>query len=232
MQANPGKKLEIKINDQEYLRLPVKTRLATPETKDYAGFVAEHLENLTKPDDIIFVSEKLISIMQGRSYHIDDIRPSWLATKLSAHVFRNPGGIGLAMPQTMQLAIEEVGIPRILLAAAIAALTKPLGIKGLFYRVAGRQAAAIDGPVPYAIPPYNHYASKGPSQPEKAARAIFERLGEHPKAVAIVDANDFGVEVLGLWPKRIVPVKFLKKALADNPLGQTNESTPIGIIRK
>jgi hypothetical protein len=49
-----------------------------------------------------------------------------------------PGyGIGLGTPQTMQLAIDEVGAPRILFAAAASAVTKPFGIHGVFYRLAG-----------------------------------------------------------------------------------------------
>src|SRR3989339_1299647 len=114
MQPNPGKKLEIKIDGQIYLRIPVKTELVTPEVKDYAGFIKNKTEDLLESGDIVFVSEKMVSIVQGRSYYIKDIKPSWLATALSKRVYRNPGGIGLAMPETMQLAIEEAGGLRIL----------------------------------------------------------------------------------------------------------------------
>jgi hypothetical protein len=48
--------------------------------------------------------------------------------------------------EMLQLAIDEVGAPRILLAAAVSGITKPFGVPGLFYRIAGPQAAAIDGP--------------------------------------------------------------------------------------
>ena len=70
----------------------------------------------------------------------------------------------------MQLAIDEVGAPRILLAAAVSGVTKPFGVHGLFYRIAGPQAAAIDGPTSYTIPPYNQAATLGPSDPNGAAR--------------------------------------------------------------
>ena len=226
-QPNPGKNLIINIEGVNYARLPIKTHLITPKDSSPADIVKSYIQDIVKAKDIIFVSEKIISVLQGRSYPINEIKPSKMAKMLSRHVYKNPGGIGLASPETMQLAIDEVGLCRILLAAAVAAVTKPLGLKGMFYRVAGNQAMAIDGPVPYAIPPYNKYASKGPKDPYKVAADISKAIG-HP--TAIVDANDFGVVVLGASAN--VDKKLMAKALKDNPLGQSDESTPIGILRK
>src|SRR4029079_16119805 len=111
---------------------------------------------------------------QGRSYPMSTIRPGRLAHFLVRYVTRPGYGIGLGTAETMQLAIDEVGAPRILLADAVSGLTKPLGVHGLFYRIAGRQAAAIDGPTSYTIPPYNQAATLGPKDPARAARAISE----------------------------------------------------------
>lgn len=241
LQPNPKRKLIIEVGGQKYARYPVKTRLVTPKDKDPAKIVGEYTRGLTQAGDIIFVSEKMVAITQGRAKPVNEIKPSWWAEWLSKHVYRNPAGIGLAAPETMHLAIEEVGLWRILLAASAAAVTKPLGIKGLFYYIAGEQARSIDGPVPYAIPPYNTYASKGPANPEKVAEKISRKIN---LPVAIVDANDLGVRVLGVSPtpvassdlrgvnKKIVDKKFIAKAIRDNPLGQCDESTPIGILRK
>lgn len=226
-QANPNKKLVIKAGDREYARYPIKTRLITPEDKDFVGVVKSYVQEKVQPGDIVFISEKVIAIMQGRAYPLDEIKYSKIAAWLSRRVYKNPGGIGLASPQTMQLAIDEVGLWRILLAAAAAVLTKPLGIRGVFYLVAGDQARGIDGAVSYAIPPYNAYVSKAPRQPAKAAQKISEAIGA---AAAIIDANDFGIRVLGASAG--VDKKLVAAALKDNPLGQTDESTPIGILRK
>lgn len=227
MEANPGKKLIIEVDGQKYARHPVKTKLITPEDKDPAEIVAKYVRGIAKKGDIVFVSEKIIAIMQGRAKPVKEIRPSKMATWLSAHVYKNPAGIGLASPETMQLAIEEAGLWRILLAAFIAALTKPFGIKGLFYYIAGEQARGIDGPVPYAIPPYNTYASKSPLNPKEVAENISKKIG---LPVAIVDANDLGVRVLGAAGG--ANKKLIAKAIRDNPLGQSSQSTPIGILRK
>lgn len=225
-EANKGKKLIIETKYGNFYRIPVKTRLIVP-ADNILKIMEEYLLSKVAKNDIVFISEKVIAVMQGRSYKISDIKPSRLATFLSKFVYRNPGGIGLAMPETMQLAIEEAGVLRILFAAFLSALTKPLKIRGVFYMIAGHKARSIDGPVPYAIPPYNEYASKGPSHPKKVARDIEKRIGVK---VAIVDANDLGINILGT--SKGLSKKMLIKILKDNPLGQEDQSTPIGIIRK
>lgn len=227
MNSNPGKKLIIEINGERYARYPVKTDLITPKDKDLIGIIKKNIDGLLEEGDIVFISEKIVAITQGRAYPINEIKASKIAAWLSKRVYRNPGGIGLASPETMQLAIEEIGILRILLAGFISLITKPLGIRGMFYIVAGDKARGIDGPVSYAIPPYNNYASKIPLHPQKIAIEISEEIGF---PASIVDANDLGIRILGA--SKGIDKKILIKALKDNPLGQCDESTPIGILRK
>jgi hypothetical protein len=167
-----------------------------------------------------------VAVTQGRSYALESIKTSWLANTLSKHVMKTPVGIGLGSPQTMQLAIEEVGVARILLAAAVGAVGKLFGIRGLFYIVAGDKARSIDGAVPYAIPPYNTHVSKGPVNAEKICGELAQKIGV---SVSIVDANDLGVNILGASIG--VDKKLIAKIIKDNPLGQSDEQTPVGIIR-
>ncbi len=225
-QANPGKKLKIKTKFGEYLRFPLKSSLIKPDDNLIKKIKELPLNNFS-PDDILFISEKVVSVTQGRSYHIKDIKASKIATFLSKFVYKNPAGIGLSIPETMQLAIEEAGLWRILLAALLAAITKPFKIKGVFYLIAGSGARAIDGPVPYAIPPYNEYASKGPKNPQKVVQKIEKAIGFKN---TIIDANDLGINILAA--SKGLKKKELKLALKDNPLGQEDESTPFGILRK
>ena len=223
---NKGKNLVIEIDGRKFARYPVKTKLITPEDRDISPIVAQYAKPYTQPGDIVFMSEKAVAITQGRAYDIKDIKASWLATFLSRHVTKTPVGIGLGSPETMQLALEEVGVVRILCAACFGALGKLIGIKGLFYVIAGDGARSIDGAVPYAIPPYNNYVSKGPVNANQVAQKIAREIGV---AVAIVDANDIGVNILGV--SEGVNKKFIALAIKDNPLGQSDEQTPIGIIR-
>lgn len=226
LNPNPGKNLIIVVGKRRFARYPVRTHLITP--KDNIVETAEkYLKPHLKAGDVVFVGEKSVAITQGRVYEMDKIIPGRLARFLVRFVKKSPYGIGLASPQTMQLAVEEVGALRMLLAAVLAALAKPLGIKGVFYRVAGPQARGVDGPVSYAIPPYNKQASKIPKDADRAAGEIRERLG---CPVAIVDVCDIGAWVVGR--SQGVEEKVLLAALADNPLGQTDQQTPFGILRE
>jgi hypothetical protein len=187
--------------------------------------VRRYLGELGNDARLVAVSERMVAITQGRSYPISEIRPGRLARFLERHVTRPGYGIGLGSAETMQLAIDEVGAPRILLAAAASAVTKPFGVHGVFYRVAGPQAKAIDGPTSYTIPPYNQAATLGPRDPNGAARTLAAAISA---PVAIIDANDAGCAVLGASPG--VDRRFVERLFADNPLGQAREQTPICLV--
>ena len=224
--ANDGRSLHASIGSVVYARHPVRTHLVTA-TDDAAAVVARYCGPLGDDVRLVAVSERMVAITQGRSYPITEIRPSRLARLLQRFVTRPGYGIGLGSAETMELAIREVGAPRILLAAAASAVTRLFGVHGVFYRVAGPQAKAIDGPTSYTIPPYNQAATLGPRDPDGAARTIAAAVGA---PVAIIDANDAGCAVLGASPG--VDRRFVERLFADNPLGQAREQTPICIVRE
>jgi len=227
LEPNQGKNLAINIGQDVYERHPVKTHVIK-SGDDLIEVVEKYLKPFLQTGDYIFISEKIVAISQGRSFPIEEIKPSWLAKFLVKFVHKSPYGIGLGSPWTMQLALGEVGAPRILLGAVVAAVTKPFGIKGMFYRVCGKQASAIDGPCDYTLPPYNHYAKLAPKDPDGVAKKIKEKFGSE---VVIIDANDLGVEILGRSSEN-VSIDFAKAVFRDNPLGQTNEQTPLCIVRR
>ncbi len=229
IKANPGQKLEINIDGVSYLRIPVKTKIITPE--DSIEDVAEKsLKEIVETGDVVGISEKATAISQGRSYHKDEIEPGWLARFLVKFVTKSSRGVGISSPETFQLAIDECGYSRIILGSIIGGIGKLLGIKGLFYYIAGNKARLIDGAAEYVIPPYNKHVSKGPARPNQVSDKISEKLGV---GVAIIDINDYGGQVVGA--SRKIGKKTKKKIIAilkDNPLGQSDECTPIVIIRK
>jgi hypothetical protein len=225
-EANEGRTLHATVGGVVYARHPVRTHLVTA-TDDATEVVRRYVGESGDDVRLLAVSERMVAITQGRSYPITEIQPSRLARLLQRFVTRPGYGIGLGSAETMELAIREVGAPRILLAAAVSALTKPFGIHGMFYRVAGPQAKAIDGPTSYTIPPYNQAATLGPKDPDGAARAIAAAVGS---PVAVIDANDAGCAVLGASPG--VDRRFVQRLFADNPLGQAREQTPICLIRE
>jgi hypothetical protein len=223
---NEGRELHATLNGIAYARHPVRTHLVTA-ADDAVDVVKRYVGALGEDVRLVAVSERMVAITQGRSYPIKDIRPGPLARLLERFVTRPGYGIGLGSAETMELAIREVGAPRILLAAAASAVTRPFGVHGVFYRVAGPQAKAIDGPTGYTIPPYNQAATLGPKDPDGAARALAASLGA---PVAVIDANDAGCAVLGASPG--VDRRFVERLFADNPLGQAREQTPVCVVRE
>jgi hypothetical protein len=225
-EPNPHRALHATLGGLVYARQPVRTHLVT-DADDAVEVVSQYATPLPSDTAFVAVSERMVAITEGRSYPMTSIRPGRLARLLVRFVTRPGYGIGLGTAETMQLAIGEVGAPRILLAAAISGLTKPFGVHGLFYRIAGRQAAAIDGPTSYTIAPYNEAATLGPKDPGAAARRIAEAIGV---PVAVIDANDAGCNVLGL--SRGLERRLVERLFADNPLGQAGEQTPICVVRR
>ena len=226
---NNEKKLLIQTEDNsKYARYPVKTHVVT-KGEDLKDIIDKYVKDYLTPGDIIFMSEKMVAISQGRAWQLDEIHPSWLAKFLVKFVTKSPYGIGLGSPYTMELALRDVGVPRILLGCICAAVTKPFGIKGVFYNVVGTKARAIDGPCEYTLPPYNNYAKMAPLNPEKVCKELSEYLGGYD--VVIVDANDLGQNVLGTSNKAITS-DTAHQLFGDNPLDQADQQTPIAIIRK
>ena len=225
--ANPGKRLVRTVDGEDWLRIPVKTHLITKED-DMADVVVRYPKPLMREGDILFISEKAVACTQSRAIPMEDIKPRKLAVTLSRYVTKTPAGIGLGIPETMEMALQECGTPRILFAAFCSVIGKILGQKGWFYIVAGPKARGIDGPTEGTIPPYDHYVVLTPADPMGTAKKLAQALG-HP--VAIVDINDLGANILGFSEKRPT-LDWLARALGDNPLGQGSESTPMGILRK
>ncbi len=228
LRPNEGKKGMIEVDGVQYLRLPITTHLITKD--DNICDVAEKYgKPQLQPGDVLFISEKIVACTQDRAIPLEDIKPRKLAYTLSKYVTKTPHGIGLGMPETMECALQECGVLRILFAAAVSVIGKKLfKKKGWFYSVAGYKARSIDGPCHNTIPPYNHYVVLGPVKPDKVAAEIKERIGFD---TCIVDINDLEGQILGTSSKAL-DKHLYARILKDNPLGQDDQQTPMGIIRK
>lgn len=228
-EPNAGKTLEVEVDGTRFLRLPIRTRVVGPDD-DIVDVVVSAAGDELVAGDVLFVTEKIVAITQGRAYPVASITPRPLAVRLARYVTKTPSGIGLGMPETMEMALRECGIPRILFAAAVAAVTKLFGKKGAFYVIAGPKARGIDGPTSGTIPPYNTQVVLAPNRPNGVARDLKAALRDDVD-VLVVDINDFGGNVLGSTLSSREN-RLMERVLADNPLGQGHQSTPLGIIRR
>lgn len=225
-QPNPGRQLPIEVDGCSYQRIPLKTHLIT-DRDNISQVVRSHARPYLREGDILFLSEKAVACTQGRAIPLERIKPRRLAVFLAHFVTKTPYGIGLGMPETMEMALSECGVPRILLAAAAGAVGRLLKRRGWFYRVAGWRASSIDGPTANTIPPYNRCVVLGPEEPDRVAREVSMAVGV---PVLIVDINDLGGVILGSSHPSLDRGR-MARILGDNPLGQCREQTPMGIIR-
>lgn len=228
---NEGKELIIKTEFGSYARYPVRTHVIMKEDvledvldKYVAGYLTD--------GDTVFVSEKIVAITQGRAFRVDEIKVSRLARFLCKFVYKPDYGIGIGAPATMELCVREVGRVKILFAAACSAVGKLFGKRGVFYKICGMKARAIDGPCDYTIPPYNNYAKMAPDKPHEVAERLSGYISRNGRIdVVIIDANDIAATVLGKSRKDL-PDAFGEKVFGDNPLDQSAQQTPLAIIRK
>jgi F420-0:gamma-glutamyl ligase-like protein len=224
--VNPGKNPTVTVDGVAYRRLCIKTHVITKDD-NIVDVVEKYAKPVAQKGDTLVISEKAVACTQGRAIPLVDIKPRRLAVFLSKHVKKTEAGIGLGMPETMEMALRECGTLRILFAAAVHLVGKLFKKTGWFYIMAGDKARSIDGPCHYTLPPYNKYVVLGPKNPKKTAEEIAKKLGAN---VAIIDANDLGCVILGS-SKGALSDDILCKILKDNPLGQTSEQTPMGILR-
>lgn len=232
LEPNKGKNLEISVGQDTYLRLPIKTDLIS-EKDDLFKLLDQHVKPYLLSRDLLFISEKVICVLQGRFIPIKEIKPSRLARLLARKVNNKYGtkdfrGFGHGTPMAMELFIQEAGMLRVFFAAAISAITRPLGIKGAFYFLSGKMAKSVDCPMSFDVWPYMNYAKLSPLNPNKVMVDVKNKYGVD---VVMVDANYRGVFSLGKSNRRISE-KFIYDVFRDNPLGQSDELTPFCIVRK
>ena len=214
------------VEGHTFLRIPIRTHVVT-EADDIVEVAQRYADPLLQAGDLLFAGEKAVAITQGRAIPIATMHPGRIARILWRFVRQTSYGVGLRDPYSMQAAIDEVGAPRIIVAAVVGGITRAFGRRGDFYRIAGVQAAAIDAPGTAGIEQFKDRVIKGPRDPHGVARRLAEALRCE---AAIVDCNDIDSAVLGYSPG--VDARVLRLALLDNPLGQGDEQTPLGILRE
>ncbi len=211
-----------------YIRLPIKTHLIHIK-EPIEPIITKYVLPKIKAGDFIVISEKFITISQGRVIHKSAVHPGLLAKLVVLGVTKYKNDIGYSSPYKMQVAIYQAGWWRILLAMIIGGITRFFGRRGDFYRIADHRISEIDGFNPDAIKPFDEYAMLGPDNPDRVCQSIEDKFNIPS---VIVDANNINTEVLGMSKKIDLTKDEIKKVLHDNPMGQGDELTPIVIIRK
>jgi hypothetical protein len=214
---------QVSVAGVKYLRRPLHTPWLDP-TDDLVLALKESLK-VARPGDTVGVSEKVAILLTGRTVDINTVKPGRLARLLASHVHPRTDSKGLAVPEKMEYVVRTVGLRRIIPAVIGSAVTRPLGMHGTFYRIAGSVARDVDG----GRPPYEDVLF-----PPLDSRVAQKMCADLERAldigVSIVDLNDYGGSIRAVSP-RSLSEETLAAVLSDNPLGQRLTSTPFVLIR-
>ena len=214
---------DVTVGGRQYRRFPIRTRWLHPGD-DLTAVVRQACSDV-RPGDTIAISEKVVVVVTFRTISIASVRVGPLARLLARSVHPREGSRGISVPEKMQYVLDQVGRPRMWVAAAASAVTRPLGINGVFYRLAGSVARDVDG----GRPPYEERLIP-PLPRAEAAMMCADLEGLLGVGVAIVDLNDYGGSIRAVSP-RAIPAATLARILADNPLRQRLTGTPLALVR-
>ncbi|KAL3684912.1 hypothetical protein R1sor_002934 [Riccia sorocarpa] len=203
--------------------LPISTHLLS-HLDDPLQVLRTYVLPHAQPGDVIAIGETPLAIMQGRFRHPVNVRPGTLA-RLACRLFHPTSSLATACG--MQVLVDISGRLRVVVAVIIAVISRVLGSRGMFYRVAGKQARLIDD-VTGTLSPYDKFITLGPIRVQDTVDALNRKTGVE---VAIVDVNDLKrVQILAA--SKGVDSKRLEAALRHNPAGNGDEQTPIVIVRE
>src|SRR5256714_3813033 len=129
----------------DYERIPVRTHYIHNKEPLEPVF-DEYARPVLQPGDWLAVSEKFVTISQGRVIHHSVVRPGVLAKLLVKGVTKHPDDVGYSDPRKMQVAIMQAGGGRMLFAMIIGAASRlVLRPPGDFYRIPGHPLSPVDG---------------------------------------------------------------------------------------
>ena len=209
--------------DNKYKTIAVKTEILGIFDEPVKT-VSNYCKDIVKKGDYLIIGETPLAIMQGRYINPINIRYSFFA-KLLCYFFHPTSSLATACG--MQILINNIGITRIIYALTVGIIFKSFGIKGIFYRLTGKESALIDD-ISGTTFPYDKSIVQGPINTKRFCEDVSKILGVD---VAIADVNDLG-KVKILETSNNSNIKILERNLKTNPAGNDDQKTPIVIIRK
>lgn len=191
--------------------------------------VEKYVRPLFKAGDVLSFGAKVMCMCVKSVRTRDEVKPGFWANFLWRFAGINHTGVGMHEPYKLQLVIDLVGLPRVLLAAFLSAVTKPFGVHGVFYKVCGKGVGGIDGfYFRSSFELYHELALINPENADELCEALSKETGI---PVVLMDANDIQRDQLGKSSDMPLSDEQLQDAMADNPSGQGDELTPLILIR-
>lgn len=224
--------------------LPIVTPLLRPDD-NLGEILSGHVR--FRNNDILVVSSKALSMVESRTFSLDDIQPSARAKKLSSHCGQHAAFTELVLQETRRMRGIVVGTCPFALLTSL----KPIGMKRgrILCPNAGldqsnvAKGSAIGWPF-------------DPVQSASSLRKVIRRLTDSHIAVIVSDSccrpgrlgvTAFALAVSGMDPLRSEvgrkdlfnkPLKFTHEAIADQlataantVMGNAGQSIPAAVIR-
>lgn len=191
--------------------------------------VEKYVRPLYQEGDMLSFGAKVMCMCVKSVKTRDEVKPGWWANHLWRFAGINHTGVGMHEPYKLQLVIDMCGLPRVLLAAGLSAITKLFGVHGVFYRVCGKGVGGIDGfYTRSSFELYHEMALINPDNPVELCNQLARETGI---PVVLMDANDLQRDQLGKSDGFPLTDEQIQDAMADNPSGQGDELTPLILIR-
>ena len=218
-------------NKKELIEIPLKLGYKAIAVKtDLLGSfdnpietVMDYCKNVTREKDILTIGETPLAIMQGRYVAPQNLEYN-IFSKILCYFFHPTSSLATACG--MQLLIDKIGVMRITFSLILGFLFKCIGIKGIFYRLTGFESSLIDD-ISGTVVPYDKSIVMGPINTKLFCDKLSKQLEVE---VAVVDVNDLGgVKILASSNNSVNNI--LKEILKVNPAGNSDEKTPIVLIR-
>ena len=213
---------------KKYDRYAIQTHFVK-RGEDQAELVRRYVMPLYKNGDMLAFGAKVMCMCVESVRTRDEVKPGFWANLLWRFAGINITGVGMHEPYKLQLVIDICGLPRVLLAAFCSAVTKPFGVRGVFYRICGKGVGGIDGfYFRSSFDVYKQLALINPENPDELCDKLFKDTGI---PVVLMDANDIQRDQLGKSKDFPLTDAQIQDALKDNPCGQGDELTPLILIR-
>ena len=215
-------------NGRKYARYAIQTHFVEVG-ESQAALVEKYVRPLYQPGDMLSFGAKVMAMCTKNVRTRAQVKPGFWANFLWRFAGINHTGVGMHEPYKLQLVIDMVGLPRVLLAVFCSAVTKPFGIHGVFYKVCGQGVGGIDGfYFRSSFDRYKELALINPPNPVELCDALEKETGI---PVVLMDANDIEQNQLGKCSDFPLTDDEIQDAMRDNPSGQGDELTPFILIR-
>lgn len=215
-------------NGRSYDRYAIQTHFVG-RGESQEELVRKYVLPLYQEGDMLSFGAKVMAMCVESVRTRDEVTPGFWANLMWRFAGINTTGVGMHEPYKMQLVIDMCGLPRVLWAAFLSAVTKPFGRKGVFYEVCGKGVGGIDGfYFRSSFDVYKDMALINPPDPDGLCDALANATGV---PVVLMDANDIQRDQLGKSKAFPLTDDEIQDALQDNPSGQGDELTPLILIR-